>query len=448
MNYQPWSEEAEQSVLGSLLIDNGKLPDVIELITAEDFYHAWHKNIFRAMEILHSDNKPVDPTTIINQLGDLLDDSGGLAYLPELAHNTPSSRNILAYAAIVQDKRKERDVLSMASDMVSIIQESEFSSAENINNALSVVSHFDDKHENELTYGQMNQQFLTDIETRSKLGGALTGVSSGFYDIDERLNGFQKSDLMILAGRPGSGKSTLAFNIAKHVSKCDPVIIFSMEMSAQQIIEKNYSSEGILLTNIRNGDLNDSDWAALSGAALNAKDLKLTIDDRPALKPQQIRAKCLNLKRKYGHIGLVVVDYIQLMAVNKSESRVDQVTQITGALKALAKELDCPVLALSQLNRDLEKRNNKRPLLSDLRESGSIEQDGDIIMMIYREDYYAEQEGRTSENPCVAELNIAKFKGGKVGRVFLKTELQYSRFRDISKNYVHREPEEKTKFNY
>lgn len=449
IDYQNYSLESEQSVIGGLLIDNYKLHDVCEIITANDFFLASHKNIFRAIEVLAESNIPVDPTTVISKLSDhdCLESSGGLGYLAELAHNTPSASNVVAYAARVLEKRKERDVLYMASQMVSAIKDENGSSDERINNAMSVITNYDSCEKKTNSYADFNREFILKLQERSQKGGGLTGESSGFNDIDLRLNGLQKSDLIIVAGRPGSGKTTYAVNIACHVAKEKPVIIFSLEMSGVQIVEKVYSSTGIRLKGIKTGQLNDDEWQHILVSGKKAKELKLDIDDRGGLKPQQIRAKCLSLKRKYGEIGLVVVDYLQLMTTNNSESRVNEITKISGALKALAKELDSPVIALSQLNRSVESRSNKRPVMSDLRDSGAIEQDADIIQFIYRDDYYAEQECRESKNPGIAEINTAKFRGGEVGVNYLKTELQYSRFVDLPTNFQPVEDKEE-RFKY
>lgn len=449
MDNQPWSQEAEEALIGSILKDAYNLPDIIDLITSESFYSLQNQLIFRCFETLSEAHKNIDIVTVMDELGDKIDQVGGMGYLAETAHNTPSNRNDIAYAKIVKDKKKERDILSMASEMVSIIHADELSSEENVNNALSVVTNFDHKDEKEKTFKQQLRQVIDDVEHRSQNKGKLSGAATGFKDIDERLNGLQNTDLMILAGRPGSGKSTLAFNIARNISKTDHVVIFSMEMSDSQIVEKMYSSYGVPLKGIRTGQMEDEDWGNFSNAVQRTMQLSLTIDDRGALKPEQIRSKCLRLKRKYGHLGLVVIDYIQLMATNKSTNRTDSVTQITGALKALAKELDSPILALSQLSREVEKRSNKRPILSDLRDSGSIEQDADIIQFIYRDDYYAEMEGRESEAPGIAEINTAKFRGGEVGKDFVKAELPFSRFKDLDYKYEQTEPEPKKKeFGY
>ncbi len=450
--YQQYSLEAEQSVIGGLLIDNYKLPEVVELITANDFYVERHKIIFRVIEMLHDKGQPVDVTLVISQLSTLqtLEEAGGLAYLAELAQNTPSSANVVAYAKRVKDKRKERECLSMASEMVDAIYSEEGTSEEKINNALSLITNFDHEEKIELTYGQQNQEFFAQLEMRQKSGGGLTGVATGFSDVDLRFNGLQNSDLIIVAGRPGSGKTTYAVNIAQEVAKEKHVLIFSMEMSSVQIIEKMYSRLGLSMKNLKTGELDESEWGMIQDIGYRQKQLNITIDDRGALKPQQVRAKALKLKRKHGEIGLIVVDYLQLMTTNNTDNRVTEITKISGALKALAKELNCPVMALSQLNRAVEARTNKRPMMSDLRDSGAIEQDADIIQFIYRSDYYAAQDGTVSENPGIAEINTTKFRGGEVGVDYLKTELEYSRFVNLIEPYQPQEertePKKRTKF--
>ncbi len=452
--YQQYSMESEQSVIGGLLIDSHKLPEVIEILTADDFYLVSHKSIFRAIEVLHEKSQPVDVTMVISELSSQqsLEDAGGLSYLAELAQNTPSSLNVCSYAQRVVEKRKERECLSIASQMVEAIRSDDGTSEEKINNALSFVTNFDHEDKKELTYNQQNTAFIDELTRRHNIGGGLTGVATGFNDIDERLNGLQKSDLLIVAGRPGSGKTTYAINIAKKVAEKKHVLVFSLEMSAVQLIEKIYSSNGVRMGSLKTGNMGDDEWGMIRDIAYRAKQLNITIDDRGALKPQQVRAKALRLQRKHGEIGLIVVDYLQLMTTNNKDEKVASITKISGALKALAKELNCPVMALSQLNRGVESRPNKRPLMSDLRDSGAIEQDADIIQFIYREDYYAAQEGRESQQPNIAEINTSKFRGGEVGVDYLKTELDYSRFVNLIEPYSPPEPEtnkkKKDEFQY
>lgn len=445
---QPYSLEAEQSVIGGILLNNSKAIDACEKLTSTDFYTASHQALFRAIEALCAANQPCDVVTLSDYLAshDLLEMVGGLPYLAELAEATPSSANINGYIRIVQGKKSERDVLMMAHDMETAIRAETGTSEEKVNNALSVVTNFDHQQEQEKTFMQLNNELVELLHQREQNKGGLTGVSSGFQALDSRFNGLQKTDLMILAARPSQGKTTLALNIAQKVAETKPTIIFSMEMSGTQLVEKIWASGGCKLSSIKKGIFDSADENAnLMKGAGKAKGLKMIIDERPALTPQQVRAKCLREKRKHGEIGLVVIDYLQLMRVNKSQGRTEDTTQISNALKALAKELECPVLALSQLNRGVESRNNKRPQMADLRDSGAIEQDADIIMFVYRDDYYAERECRESASPNVAEIITGKFRGGEVGTDFLKTELHYSRFMDMPHNYQPPEYDNKQK---
>jgi replicative DNA helicase len=435
--YLPYSEECEQSVLGGILIDNSRAIDVYELLTVEDFYIRAHQLIFGAIAFCVENNRPSDAVTVIECLEsqNCSEEAGGIAYIAELAQETPSAANIMAYAQLVKWKSKERDGLLVASKMKDIIQYGEGTSEENLNNAYSLLSQMDMQDSTELTFDDMHKRAIHSLEERHALDGALSGISTGFRDIDKRTNGLQKTDLIIIAARPAQGKTSLSMNIAQHVAKNHQVVVFSMEQSGEQLIEKMWSTHGINMKSIKTGELTEGEWVTLSNAVRKTKALKLEIDERAALTPQQMRAKCLRLLRKYGRIDLIVVDYLQLMTIKPSRGETEDISRISGSLKSLAKEFKCPVIALSQLNRELEKRNNKRPIMSDLRSSGSIEQDADIIMFLYRDDVYAEQEGRISNNPGAAEINFAKFRGGETGKEVLKSLLQYSKFTDIPRGY-------------
>lgn len=446
----PYSLEAEQSVIGGILLNPEKAVDICEKLTSTDFYQADHQGLFRAIESLTAANQPCDVTTVINFLAshDLLEQTGGLPYLAELAENTPSSANINAYADIVMWRKRERDVIAMAHDMEREIRAESGTSEEKVNNAMAIVTNFDYEQEGEKSFADLNRELVQLLHEREAAKGGLTGITSGFKAFDERFNGLQKTDLIILAARPSQGKTTLALNIAQKVAETKPTIIFSMEMSGVQLTEKIWASAGCRLSSIKKGMFdNPEENSAMMRGAARAKELKLVIDDRPALTPQQVRAKCLRLKRKYGELGVVMIDYLQLMRVNKSQGRTEDTTQISNALKALAKELDCPVLVLSQLNRSVESRSGKKiPQMSDLRDSGAIEQDADIIMFVYRDDYYAEREGRESDEPNIARIITSKFRGGEVGVDYLKTELQYSRFRDLDQPFTPSEDNQKPEY--
>ncbi len=310
-----------------------------------------------------------------------------------------------------------------------------------INNVMAIQASIAlDDDEEELTFEEMNREVVRDIEKAATTKG-LTGLSTGFEDIDERFHGLQKQALYILAARPSMGKTTLALNIAKHVAQTEHVLIFSLEMPYKELIKKFYSMAGAPLKNILTGDFSDQNSNEMLNLGVKqTKDLKMTIDDRPSLKPQQVRAKALKVKAKHG-LGLIVIDYLGLMTVNRPQSTVADTTEISKAMKALAKELDVPVICLSQLNRDCEKRRPQITQLSDLRDSGSIEQDADAVMFIYRDEYYAERENRQTDQKGIAQLITSKNRAGEVGSDYMKTELHLSRFKTLH-NYQPPEPQE------
>lgn len=438
--YLPYSEECEQSVIGGILIDNSRAVDVCEMLSVQDFYLKQHQLIFGAIVFCVENNRPSDVVTVIECLEsqNKSEEAGGCGYMAELAQSTPSAANVMAYAQAVKGKSREREGLDIATQMKDIIQFGEGTSEENINDAYSLFTQLDMQDANEITFEDMQKNAIATLEERAESDGSLSGVSTGFKNLDERFNGLQKTDLIILAARPSIGKTTMALNIVQKVAKTKPVVVFSMEQSGEQLVEKLWSTHGINTKNIKSGILSDSEWGVMNTAVIKTKALNLEIDDRPSLKPQQVRAKCLRLKRKFGELGLVMVDYLQLMVTNGKGGRTEEVSEVSRSLKALAKELGCPVLALSQLNRGLETRNNKRPIMSDLRESGAIEQDADIIMLLYRDDFYANQEDRQSTHPGILEINSGKFRAGETGRDYLRSMLQYSKFEDIVGGY---EPE-------
>jgi len=437
---------AEQAVIGGLLLDQSKALDICEMLKPDDFSRPSHKLIFQVIYDLNEQQIKSDVVTVQSSLNERgqLSQIGGLHYLAELAQNTPSAANIKHYATTVADLSKLAQIGSELREAQNALLGDE-DAKDRINNAYSIISDIgqDETDKGERSFNEIQTELARELERRSQLGGGLTGVSTGFEDLDKRFNGLQKTDLIILAARPAMGKTTLAINIAQEVAKQKHVAIFSMEMSAEQITEKIWASlgGGFKLKDIKQGNL-DTDYSSYLLANISeAKKLRIDIDDRGALTPQQVRARCLRLKRKHGELGLVVIDYLQLMQVNGSgQNRTQEITKISGALKALAKELECPVIALSQLNRSVEQRTKKIPSMSDLRESGSIEQDADIIMFCYRDDYYAEIEGRQSDEQGIARIITGKYRGGEVGTDYLKTEFRFSRFR----NCLGYEPPEET----
>ena len=433
----PHSFEAEQSVLGGLMLDNEAWDRVAERVSAHDFYSRPHRMIFSAMTRLSEQGQPIDLITLQEELErhEQIDDVGGFAYLVEIAKNTPSAANISAYAEIVRERAVVREMISVANDIVEsgfdpqgrnageLLDEAESkvfkiaasrSSASDGPQPLKVVL--------EKTVDKIEELFR-------KPHNGVTGVSSGYSDLDKMTSGFQPSDLIIVAARPSMGKTTFAMNLVEHaaLTQDKPAVIFSLEMPSEQIIMRMLASLGrIEQTRVRTGQLDDDDWGRLSSTmGMLLEKGKMYIDDASGLTPTELRSRTRRIAREHGGISLVMIDYLQLMRVpSLSENRTLEIAEISRSLKALAKELQVPVIALSQLNRSLEQRADKRPVNSDLRESGSIEQDADLIMFIYRDEVYHDD----SPDKGVAEIIIGKQRNGPIGRVRLTFQGQYSRF--------------------
>ena len=435
----PHSVEAEQAVLGGLMLDNAGWEVVAELITANDFYRSEHRLIFQAGERLIEKDKPLDMVTLgewLEQSGDL-DACGGLAYLGQLAEQTPGASNVRSYAEIV----KERSVLRQLVEVSGHIADSAFnpggrSSAELLDDAESQVFRI---AEHQVQQGggprEINpilKETLSRIEKLFESEGGLTGLTSGFKDLDDMTSGWQPSDLIIVAGRPSMGKTAFAMNLVENVLMASEqsVLVFSMEMPADAIVMRMLSSIGrINQSRIRSGNLEQEDWPRLTSAISLLKNKPLYIDDTPALSPTEMRSRARRIARETDNLGLVMVDYLQLMRVpGNSEGRTAEISEVSRALKGLAKELNCPVIALSQLNRSLEQRPNKRPVNSDLRESGAIEQDADVIGFIYRDEVYNED----SSDKGTAEIILGKQRNGPVGTVRLAFMGEYTKFEDLA----------------
>nr|WP_305976405.1 replicative DNA helicase [Rheinheimera baltica] len=433
----PHSIEAEQSVLGGLMLDNDAWDRVAEKVVEQDFYLRAHRFIFAAMSRLAEATQPIDIITVSEDLeANLkLDDVGGFAYLGEIAKNTPSAANILAYAEIVRERAVVRDMISVAHDIADAGYDTQGrSSAELLDFAETKVFKIAEQRTNANEGPEpINSILAKTIEKidelfRSPYDG-VTGVSTGYVDLDKMTNGMQPSDLIIVAARPSMGKTTFAMNLCEHaaITSDKPVLIFSLEMPSEQIMMRMLASLGrIDQTKVRTGQLEDEDWARLSSAIelLNTKG-KMYIDDGSGLTPTEVRSRARRVAREHGGLSMIMVDYLQLMTVpGMSENRTLEIAEISRSLKALAKELKVPVVALSQLNRSLEQRADKRPVNSDLRESGSIEQDADLIMFIYRDEVYNDD----SADKGTAEVIIGKQRNGPIGRVRLTFHGRYSRF--------------------
>ena len=437
----PHSIEAEQSVLGGLMLDNDALMNVTERISANDFYRRDHATVFNAVEVLASDNKPFDVVTLAEWLenNEQLDDVGGMAYLAQLAENTPSAANIAAYADIVRQRAILRELISAGTEITESAFRTEGRSPDELlDNAESMVFEIAEREARGRRGFRPIKELLVDaldrIDQLFQRDNPLTGVATGYYELDNMTSGLQKSDLIIVAGRPSMGKTAFAMNIAQHAAIKEelPVAIFSLEMPSEQLAMRMMSSLGrIDQHKVRTGKLSDDDWPRLTSAVGMLSEVNMFIDDTPALTPGDLRARCRRLAREHG-LGLIVVDYLQLMEVpGTKENRATEISEISRSLKSLAKELECPVMAMSQLNRSLEQRQDKRPVMSDLRESGAIEQDADVIMFIYRDEVYDED----SMDKGIAEINIGKQRNGPVGMRKLRFFGEYTTFENLAHDY-------------
>lgn len=436
----PHSVEAEQAVLGGVMLESRAWDIVTDKLRENDFYRHEHKLIFRGLHRLAEQNKPIDVLTLSETLRDLneLDQVGGEVYLFELANNTPSASNINAYADIV----RERSVLRKMIEAASGIADSAFNSqgrsiTELLDEAERTVFSIAEGGGNKGQGPQNVKEFLAKtmdkIDTLFHSTNPITGLPTGYTDLDEMTSGLQPADLVIIAGRPSMGKTVFAMNIAEHaaIKSQKPTLVYSLEMPGEAIVMRLLSSLcRIDQLRIRTGKLNDEDWPRISSTVSMLSEAPLYIDDTPALSPAEVRARARRLAKEHGQIGLIVVDYLQLMTVpGLSDNRTAEISEISRSLKALAKELNCPVIALSQLNRGLEQRADKRPVMSDLRESGAIEQDADVIAFIYRDEVYNEN----SPDKGTAEIIISKQRNGPIGKVRLTFLGQYTCF----ENFIH-----------
>jgi len=438
----PHSVEAEQSVLGGLLLDNLAWDRAGDLLTESDFYRFEHRHIYSAISALVGANRPADVVTVFEHLQSLgrAEECGGLSYLNSLAQSVPSAANLRRYAEIVRERAILRKLIG-ASDEIA---------TQAFNTQGRPVSQILDEAEGRIfkigEEGSRNRQGFVGIDklvvelidrvTELHENGAeeVTGVRTGFYDLDRYTAGLQKGDLIVLAARPSMGKTAFALNIAEHVAVHEelPVLVFSMEMGASQLAVRMVGSLGrIDQQHLRTGALRDDEWTRLTEAVDQLGKVSMFINETAALNPAELRARARRMARQFGGtLGLIVVDYLQLMSGSSGsdENRATELGEISRGLKALAKELQCPVIALSQLNRSVETRNDKRPMMSDLRESGAIEQDADVIMFIYRDDYY----NKESKEPGVAEIIIGKQRNGPVGMLKLTFLKPLTRFDNMA----------------
>ncbi len=436
----PQSLAAEQAVIGGLLLENEAWERVSEILTASDFYRSDHRKIFSSIHALAEDSKPFDLITLsesLEQQGEL-ENIGGLAYIGTLAKETPSAANIRHYAEIVRENSTLRQLISVGTAIVdSAFDRGEMNSATVLDEAERMVLEISEKKAKTTQgFAPLKSIMKTTIERIEHLresGDAYTGLATGYKAFDDMTSGLQRSDLIIIAGRPSMGKTAFSMNLVEHVAIKHklPVAVFSMEMPKESLASRMLSSLGrINQQNIRIGNLEDDEWPRLSSAVSILADAPIFIDDSPALNPMEIRSRARRLKREQKQLGLIVIDYLQLMQGGKSnqENRAQEISDISRSLKALAKELDTPVIALSQLNRNLEQRPNKRPVMSDLRESGSIEQDADLIVFIYRDEVY----NKESAEKGTAEIIIGKQRNGPIGTARLAFLGQFTRFENLA----------------
>ena len=436
----PHSIEAEQSILGGLLLDNSKWDVVGDKVIEDDFYRQDHRLLFRVVSRLATSGNPIDVITVSEELQRLgeLENAGGMGYLAELAEKTPSASNVRSYANIVHERAVLRRLIQVSGE----ISDSAFNPTGRSTNEL-----LDDAERkvfkiSESSAGQesgpssVNPVLTKTLERIEELFDApdgITGVTTGFKDLDDMTSGLQPSDLVIVAARPSMGKTAFAMNLVESaIIKAEKsVLVFSMEMPADSILMRMLSSLGqINQTRVRSGKLEEEDWPRLSSAAKMLKDRPLYIDDTAGLSPTEVRSRARRVARELkGDMGMIMIDYLQLMQIpGMNEGRTAEISEISRSLKALAKEMNCPVVALSQLNRGLESRTDKRPMNSDLRESGAIEQDADVIMFIYRDEYYNEE----SPDKGIAEIIIGKQRNGPIGKVKLQFQGQFTKFNDLS----------------
>lgn len=433
----PHSEEAERGVLSSVLVDEKSIDRIIHLLNGDDFYYPANRVVWNNIVTLVNDNKPVDIITLSSRLKEteMLQKAGGIEYISALVGIMPNAANIVYYANIVKDKALLRNLIKETGN----IAEKCFTHVGDVSELLdeaekNVFRIAEYKLKSEVqSIGIIVKDTFEMLEALYKKRDTLTGVPTGYIDLDKITNGFQKSDLIIIAGRPGMGKTAFALNIALNAaSKYDKsTAVFSLEMSSGQLVQRLLASEArVESSKLRSGRLNMDEWVKLAEVAGRLNDYKIYIDDTPAISSLEIRAKCRRLKRE-GNLDLIIVDYLQLMSSTKGDNREQQISEMSRSLKALAKELNVPVIALSQLNRSVEGRTDKRPVPSDLRESGAIEQDADIIIFLYRDDFY----NKESKYPGIAEVIIAKHRNGPTGTVPLVFIKEFTKFENCESNY-------------
>ncbi len=429
MRSLPQNVEAEQSVIGSMIIDKTSIAQALEVLKTEDFYKDSHKVIFEAIVELFQKDIPIDMVTLIEHLRskDKLESAGGITYITEISSSVPSTANLQSYISIVEQKSMLRKLIRASNEII----EQSYNKQDDV----EVVIDFAEKKIFDIAEKRTTSDFesissvlergFIEIERLFNNKGDITGIPSGFPELDSKTSGFQKGDMVLIAARPSMGKTTFALNIAQNAAlrAGKSVLVFSLEMSKEQLAYKLLCSEAnVDMLKLRTGNLEDEDWESIAKASGPLAAAQIYIDDTAGISVMEMRSKCRRIKLEHG-IDMIVVDYLQLMS-GSGESRQQEVSEISRSIKALAKEMQCPVIALSQLSRAPEQRSDHRPMLSDLRESGSIEQDADLVMFLYRDEYY----NKETEDKNVAECIIAKQRNGPVGTVKLAWLGQYSKF--------------------
>jgi len=437
----PHSLEAEQSVIGGLMLSADALDDVVALLTAKDFYHVRHRLIFNALQQLAADEEPLDVITVSEYLSSKkeLENAGGLAYLAELAKNTPSTSNILSYARIVSDRATLRQLIHVAQE----ISDSGFNPdgrdshdlLAQAEQKLTLIAEGRADDGGLVSVTELLRKTLDRIDELNQSDKDITGLTTGFKDLDKWTSGWQAGDMVVIAARPSMGKTTLAMNAVENAllyGEGKPALVFSLEMPAESLVLRMLSSLGrIDQSRIRSGKLEQHEWEKLGAAVTKLKDKPLWVVDSPSLSPAEMRASVRRYAKEHGEIGLIMVDYLQLMSGSSArggDNRTNEISEISRSLKGIAREFNCPVLVLSQLSRSPEQRPNKRPINSDLRESGAIEQDADVILFIYRDEVYNEE----SPDKGTAEIIIGKQRNGPIGTVRLAFQGKYTRFENLA----------------
>nr|DAX18622.1 MAG TPA: DnaB-like replicative helicase [Caudoviricetes sp.] len=429
---------AEQSVLGAVFIAPDTIISLADELVPDDFYKPANKIVFKTMLSLFKKGEPIDATTMVSALTNQgqIKEIGGLNYIVELVNSTPTSKNVEHYAKLVREKATLRKVIADLSDSLSIAYQGDVSISDLI--AKTEKSMLDISNQNTGT-GFRNVADILDthmqiVETRSQTDGFVTGLSTGFVGLDKITTGLHEGNLIILAARPAMGKTALALNIAKHVAVQEhkPTVIFSLEMGAEELIERIVASEGMVPGyHLKTGNLSTDEWKRIVQAQSNLYDTPIFVDDTAGIRISEIRSKARKLSQEMGSLGIIIIDYLQLITGSKGENRQQIVSEISRELKILAKDLRVPVIALSQLSRSVEQRQDKRPMLSDLRESGSIEQDADIVAFLYREAYYQKEQADSQESNNVTELILEKNRHGSLGTVKLYFHKEYTKFSSV-----------------